>query len=132
MAGPIIKTPRGTVAVGKNGKAELTWNTNFQPKWQKRYSEAQKWVDNEVLMQCEPFTPLRTGMLVKSSILGTEPGSGLVQWIAPYARRQYYSKRKPGSASGPLRGPYWFERAKAIYKQHWIDGVRRIAGGGQA
>lgn len=130
MAGPVIETPRGKVIRTKGGKAKLVWNTNFKPKWQRRYSAAQRLVDSEILRLSEPYTPLQTGMLVKSGTLGTEIGSGLVQWIAPYARAQYYSSRKPGSETGPLRGPFWFERMKAVYRRRIITGARRIAGRG--
>lgn len=129
MAKPIIQTPRGKVYISPNGKASLEWNTNFQPRWQKRFSQAQKFVDSEILRHCEPFTPLLTGMLIKSGTLGTEIGSGLVQWIAPYARRQYYSPRLPGSQTGPLRGPYWFERMKEIFGRKILAGARKLAGG---
>jgi hypothetical protein len=126
----IIQTPRGVIAIGKNGKAELSWNTNFRAKWQGRYSAAQKFVDHEVLRYSEQFTPKLTSMLIKSGDLGTEIGSGLVKWIAPYARRQYYATRKPGSQTGPLRGPFWFERMKAVWKNVIIAGARRLAGRG--
>lgn len=129
MSGPVIETPRGKVFHTKNGKAKLEFNTNFRPKWQRRYSAAQKFVDSEVLRDCEPYTPLRTSMLIKSGTLGTVIGSGLVQWIAPYARYQYYLRRKTKSETGPLRGSFWFERAKATHKQRWIAGARRLAGG---
>jgi hypothetical protein len=129
MPPPIINTPRGYVFVTATGKAELKWNTDFQPKWQRRYSDAQVYMDSEILRLTEPFTPLRTGMLVMSGLLGTYVGSGTVEWIAPYARRQYYSPRKPGSETGLLRGPFWFERGKAIWGSQVIAGARRIAGG---
>ncbi len=131
MTPPKIETPLGSIVITEGGKAELKWNVNFKSKWQTRFSEAQEFVDSEVLRTCEPFVPLRTGMLIKSGILGTYIGSGEVSYIAPYAKSQYYSQRKPGSMTGPLRGPYWFDRAKAIYKRHWIEGARRIAGGGK-
>ena len=131
MTPPIIETPRGQIVITKAGKAKLVWNTNFRPKWQRRYSAAQRFVDSEVLRLSEPFIPLQTGMLVKSGILGTDVGSGLVEWIAPYAKAQYYSARKPGSETGPLRGPYWFERGKAVWGRRVIEGARRIAGSGQ-
>lgn len=132
MSGPVIETPRGKVFHNKDGtKAKLVWNTNFQPKWQESYSRAQKFVDSEVLRLSEPYIPLQTGMLVKSGILGTEIGSGMVEWIAPYAKPQYYSPRKPGSETGPLRGPHWFERGKAVWKRDVIAGARRRAGGSQ-
>ncbi len=129
-SGPRIETPRGVVIKGKNGKAQLVWNTNFRPGWQGRYSDAQRFVDNEVLRLSEPYIPMQTGMLIKSGILGTEVGSGEVKWIAPYARRHYYSPRKPGSETGPLRGPKWFERMKGTYRAQIVAGAKRFAGRG--
>jgi len=126
---PTIETPRGSIAVNENGKAELKWNTDFKQKWQRRYSAAQKFVDSEVLRLCEPYIPLKTSMLIKSGILGTDIGSGLVQWIAPYAKAQYYMVRKNPSQTGPLRGPYWFQRMKEVHGQRIISSARQIAGG---
>ena len=130
MTAPKVETPRGKVIITKTGKAQLVWNTNFQRKWQGQYDRAQMFVDSEVLRLSEPYTPLRTGMLVKSGILGTDIGSGEVSWIAPYARAQYYGARKPGSETGPNRGPQWFERMKAVYKNQILAGARRMAGSG--
>ena len=131
MAYPVIETPRGKIVVTANGKAQLSWNTNFKQKWMKRYSTAQIFVDSEVLRLCEPLIPLRTGMLIKSGILGTRVGSGLVQWIAPYAKAQYYMARKKGSQTGPQRWPFWFERWKTAHVHTVLAGARRIAGGGK-
>ena len=128
---PEIQTPRGAVVVGAGGKASLVWSTEFKPKWQKQFSAAQQFVDSEVLRGCEPYIPLLTGMLIMSGILGTDVGSGMVQWIAPYAKPQYYLKRKPGSQTGPLRGPFWFERWKAGHAKAVIAGACRIAGTGR-
>lgn len=130
MTRPTIETPRGKIFIGTSGKARLVWNSTFEQKWQGNYSAAQKFVDSKVLRLCEPFIPLLTSMLIKSGILGTDVGSGTVQWIAPYARAQYYGTRKPGSQSGPLRGPKWFERMKEIHKDKILEGARRIAGRG--
>lgn len=129
--GPKIETPRGAVVQGPNGKARLVWNTNFRQKWMARYSRAQVFVDSEVLRLSSPYVPLRTGVLEKSGILGTDIGSGEVAWIAPYAKKQYFSARTPGSQTGPLRGPQWFERMKAVYKQRIVRGARKLAGGGE-
>jgi hypothetical protein len=126
-----IETPRGAVYHDENGKAVLEWNTNFQPKWQRRFSKAQEYVDEEVYSSSEPYTPHLTGMLIKSGRLGTEFGSGTVRWIAPYARAQYYMKRKNPSKE-PLRGPYWFERMKQVHKRRILAGARRLAGGENA
>jgi hypothetical protein len=131
MTPPKIKTPRGEIVTNKNGKASLTWNTNFQPKWQRKFTQSQIFVDSEVLRLSERFTPLLTGTLIKSGILGTKVGSGLVEWIAPYARWQYYSPRSPGSTTGALRGPFWFERMKQAFGRKIIAGAKRIAGKGK-
>jgi hypothetical protein len=126
-----IETPRGTIIKTKDGiSCELVWNPDFAPKRNQRYSRAQKFVDNEVLRLSAPYVPMRTSMLLKSGQLGTDIGSGEVQYIAPYAHRQYYSPRKPGSSTGALRGPLWFERMKADNGKEIIAGAKKIAGGG--
>ena len=88
---------------------------------------AQKWLDNEIIKDCQPFLPFLTGELqdsTSSSVLG----SGIIEYDVPYARRLYYgvefnfSKRKH-----PLAGPYWFEYAKSINKDKWIKGVNEVA-----
>lgn len=129
MAKPIIKTPRGTIAIGANGKAELKWDTNFQMKRQKEFDAAQVFVDSEVLRLSERYTPLLTSMLIKSGTLGTVPGEGVVSWIAPYARKRYYTPRKSPSKTGPLRGPFWFENMKAVHGRTILAGAKKIAGG---
>lgn len=128
MAKPIIDTPRGTIMVMPNGKASLTFKTNFQPKYQKRFNAAQMFVDSEVLRLCEPLTPLLTSMLIKSGTLGTVPGEGVVSWIAPYSRYQYYLKRKSGSQTGAQRGSYWFHRMKSMHGKQILAGAQKIAG----
>jgi hypothetical protein len=125
----MIETPRGKVVVSPNGKAALIWSPRLAPKWTRRYSRAQMFVDSEVLRLSEPFTPLLTGTLVRTGILGTDIGSGKVSWIAPYAKRQYYFGRSPGvSQTGPLRGRFWFERMKEVHGQTIVAGAQKIAG----
>lgn len=136
-----IETPRGAVVVGASGTAELKWNTNFVPKYTRRYSLAQKHVDSEVLRLCEPYIPLLTGTLIKTGILGTDMGSGVVQWIAPYAKYQYYGKvmaGKPRKATskdltyhgGSIRGSFWFERMKETHGKTIIAGAKKLVGKG--
>lgn len=129
MSVPKIETPRGAVVIGPDGKAQLIWNPSFQPKWQKQFSQAQYFLDSEVLRLCEPYTPMLTGMLIKSGQLGTELGNGDVAWIAPYAHRQYYLVRKTPSTTGPLRGSYWFDRMKEVSGDAMIKQCKVIAGG---
>lgn len=138
-----IQTPRGSIIKTANGQASLVWAPGFGPGWSGRYSQAQMFVDSEILRLCDPLIPLQTSMLKKSGTLGTIIGSGEVVWIAPYARYQYYGKLMVGPApktvtdvdlqyhSGQAqRGAYWFERMKAASGASIIAGARRIAGGG--
>lgn len=126
----VVATPRGAVIKGDNGKAELHWNPVFSDKWSDRYSEAQMFVDSEVLRLSDKYIPFQTGMLKKSGTLGTVIGSGEVVWAAPYARGQYYytSDSRSYDPLG-LRGGHWFERMKADYGAQIIEGAKRRAGG---
>ena len=101
------------------GRTELVWNPNFGGEQSKKFSSAQKIVDSEVLRKCDPYVPMQTGMLKKSGILGTVVGSGVVEYIAPYAKRQYYTNGgngRDGTSKGGKRGKFWFERMKAAHK----------------
>lgn len=123
-----IKTPRGVVSVSKFGKAKLTWSEDFSKRRGEQFDAVQKMVDSEVLRQSDPYVPMRTGMLKKSGILGTVIGEGVVKYIAPYARQNYYTnagRGREGTQNGGLRGKYWFERMKADHK----DEIRDKSGG---
>ena len=92
-----ITTPRGSVftVTGKNGSttARLEWAPGFAQKKAEGFSRAQAFVDSECLRYMNPLTPRRTGMLIKSGTLGTVVGSGSIEYLAPYARRQYYEHK---------------------------------------
>lgn len=114
-----IKTKSGSV------KAQLTWNSNFVARRNENFSKAQKFVDSEVLRYCSAMIPFKTGMLDKSGKLGTVIGSGNVQYIAPYAARQYYdtATTRPYDAN---RGGKWFERMKVAYKSDILRGAGKL------
>lgn len=123
-----IKTPRGIISESKSGKAKLIWNDDFAKRRNEQFDAVQKMVDSEVLRQSDPYVPMRTGMLKKSGILGTVIGEGIVKYIAPYARQNYYTnagRGQEGTQNGGLRGKYWFERMKADHK----DEIREKSGG---
>ena len=79
----------------------------------------------DVCRRCSPRVPLRTGMLEKSGKLGTDVGSGEVDYIAPYAAVQYYatSDTRPYDAN---RGAHWFERMKVAEKEDILRGADKI------
>lgn len=78
----------------------------------------QQFVDSECLRYMNPLTPRRTGFLIKSGTLGTVIGSGSIEYLAPYARRQYYENKSK---------PRWFETMKASHKEPILKGAERIA-----
>ena len=127
MAFKAITTPRGSIVKGEGGMAELKWDPSFAAKKNQRFSRMQKFVDSEVLRRCSPRVPLQTGMLEKSGKLGTTVGSGIVEYIAPYAKKQYWDTSET-RAYDPNRGAKWFERMKVAEKKEILDGAKKAGG----
>lgn len=123
-----IETPRGVVCQNTCGKAQLTWNQGFGPMWTGHFNRAQQFVDSEVLRLSSPYVPFRTGMLDKSGTLGTQIGSGEVNWIAPYAAAQYYNTADSRGYDAQ-RGGHWFERMKADHRDEIVRGAKKLGGG---
>lgn len=91
---------------------------------------AQKWLDNEVLKDCQPYVPMDTGNLMNSGVSGTTLGSGEVIYTAPYAHRMYYGVNFNFSKlKHPQACAQWFEKAKASCKKDWKDGVEKVLKG---
>lgn len=67
-------------------------------------------------------------MLIRSGELGTVVGSGEVNYVAPYASKQYWNTSESRNYD-PRRGGKWFERMKADHKQQILAGAKKIAGG---
>ncbi|MDE7399659.1 MAG: minor capsid protein [Oscillospiraceae bacterium] len=112
----------------------INLNTDF--RWNNRnripqnVQRAQKYLDSQVLKDTDKYVPMRTGILVKSGILGTRIGSGEVDYIAPYAKKMYYGVTiRFNKSRHPLACAKWFEASKAVNKRSWLAEVRRIAGG---
>lgn len=92
--------------------------------------KAQKWLDNQVLKDCQPFVPMRTGNLMNSGITGTKLGSGEVVYNAPYSKRMYYGKHfKFSKLKHPQACAQWLEKAKPIHIGDWRNGVQKIMKG---
>lgn len=136
MAGiAFIETPRGFIKhkITKGGQVttELKWDPNFAPKLNQNHNRAQVFIDSEVLRTSNYFAPKVTSMLIKSGILGTEPGTGEVAWIAPYAWRQYHLvDRKTTQNINPNGGPYWFERGWAVNGERIKARAKTLIGSG--
>lgn len=73
-----------------------------------------------MLTDMEPYISKLTGALINSGILNTVIGSGYLVWRTPYARRQYYEGREPGtSQEGVLRGRLWGLRSMNDLMPQW-------------
>lgn len=113
-----IETPRGALftQASNGGKvtAKLDWNPGFKPNMESGFGKAQEFVDSECIRRMNPEAPRRTGALIKSATLGTVIGSGEINQIAPYARRQYYEHKEKSQ---------WFERMKNRHKDSILKGA---------
>lgn len=93
--------------------------------------KVQKFVDSECIRRMQPYTPFQTGNLIRSVILGTVIGSGILRYIAPYARKVYYDnagRGKEGTSNGGLRGRKWFERMKTVWKETILRAAAKLSG----
>ena len=111
----------------------------------------QKYIDSECIRLMKPYTPMLSGVLIKSATLGSTIGSGEIVQIAPYARYQYYGKLMVSSITGsawatkgeskvltdknltyskinPNAGPFWLERMKSDHKKAILNGARKLSG----
>lgn len=116
-----IKAPNGTrietTCKGTKISVELKWSPGFASNREGMFSRKQSFVDQECVRRMAKLTPRRTGVLVKSAIVGTVIGSGEINQITPYARRQYYEHKTKSK---------WFETMKNREKDSILKGAQRI------
>lgn len=116
-----INEPQGKIITykTKEGKviARLIWASGFKDKYTQGFNKKQAFIDQECIRRMSPETPRRSGVLIKSATLGTAIGSGEINQIAPYARRQYYEHKEKS---------YWFERMKNRHKDSILRGAEKI------
>lgn len=125
MAIPRVQKPLGYIRKGPRGSVQLVWKDIFATRWTGNYSAAQEEMAVQVIRYCEPFVPYKTGRLMRSGHVTPSLG---VSWNTPYASIQYYSPRPIGSATGALRGPFWFDRMKRLYSNRIIVSAKRKVG----
>lgn len=100
-----------------------------------RIYAAQLWLDEDVAKESNEFCPVDQGTLRNSVYRHSKFGSGLLKWVTPYARRQYYGIKKDGSGfnyatvPNPKATSRWFEKAKTQHLSRWIQKVQDIISG---
>lgn len=82
--------------------------------------KAQQFFTHEVRRQCDPYVPMRTGALKNTAVEHVN----YIEYIQPYARRQYYEHRGNG-----LRGPRWDQRMWPDKGPQIVKAVANFCGG---
>lgn len=119
-------------------------------KYEEKFKEAQRVLDQSVLNDSVSYMPIQTGMLQDRTIATamSELGSGRVTIaVGPYGRFQYMGKvmvdpvtgspwaRKDAKKiltdrdivySNPRASAKWFDVAKAQHKEQWIAKVKGV------
>lgn len=124
-----VQTPHAKKIELPNGTVSLEFHSDFGARMSGKFDKAQAFVDNEVLRYSQSLIPFRTGTLVRSGKVGTVLGSGVVQYVVPYARFQYY-KTSESRIYDSRRGAKWFERMKVAHRDDILAGARKITRGG--
>ena len=86
-----------------------------------KINKAQKYIDSEIVRRSDPLVPFDTGMLKKSGITGTKIGTGVIEYTAPYAKKQYFKGRATGQ-----RGRYWVRRMWISEKPDILGNAQKI------
>lgn len=154
----LIKQPKDMSVTTANGRLDLRFSKNFASARSENFQKAQKFIDSECIRLMAPYTPMQSGILMKSATIGTKIGSGEIRQATPYARYMYYGvvygpnvpmyengeligfwsppKKYPTSrqitystAKHPQAGKQWFERMKEDKKPIILRGAAQILGG---
>lgn len=123
-------------------------------RFEKQYSEAQFYLDTQVMEDMVPYMPMQTGTLInrtRAESISLAGAGEVCAGAGPYGRFQYYGKVMVDEVTGcpwarkgakkvvtnrnldyanPMATPEWFETAKTMHGKAWIQHVKDIAGGG--
>lgn len=135
---------KGISIVDGTIKADISFD-----RFSKQFQEAQDWLGHQVLEDCKPVMPFKSGTLQQKA--SVEQGGGYVVFPGPESRFLYMGKvmvdpdtgspwAKPGAIKvltdrdliygRPEATSHWFDEAKARNGEYWIKRVKEIGGGG--
>lgn len=131
-------------------KADVSLN-----RFEKQFQKAQFWLDGQVMNDMVPYMPHRDGIFVNLTrmrsaalqgtgkvVAGAPPqgrflyeGKVMVDPVtgSPWARKgaKKIVTNRPLTYSNPKATPRWFDTAKDKHGKSWVEGVKKIAGGGK-
>lgn len=122
--GDEMKTTRATLHMDPTDRILLKRNLDKNGKGQKFFT-------HEVRRHCDPYVPMRSGILKNTSVERVR----YIEYIQPYARRQYYENagaRKQGTTkhnTQHLRGKMWDRRMWADRGKEIVRSVANYCGG---
>lgn len=110
----------------------LRWRRGFHKDFEKRFEQAQKYVDEECVKLMDPYVPVakksyRNAGKLKKSVRISSPG--LIEYTAPFAEHDYYANVNHAHGGNPNAKRLWFEVMKAEKKQQILRGAAVIMGG---
>jgi len=109
--------------ISVNVRFEMNIN-NLNARFDKRFFKANEWLDSEILKDCSPYIPFKTGQLERSGKV-LKPGE--ITWNTPYARRLYYGTGfNFNKAYHPQATAQWFEKAKSVNLPKWVSGAEKV------
>ncbi|MFV0529482.1 MAG: minor capsid protein [Lachnospiraceae bacterium] len=85
-----------------------------------RNGAAQRFFTHEVRRLSDPYVPMLGGVLKDTAVENTDS----IEYVQPYARRQYYENKGNG-----LRGKQWDKRMWAARGPEIVKSVAKFAGG---
>ncbi len=99
-----------------------SYQLNLKNITPEKFRKTQSFIDSEIVRRSDPLVPFKTGSLKRSGITGTKIGTGVIEYTAPYAKKQYFK----GRASN-LRGRLWTRRMWISNKADIITKAQKIA-----
>ena len=102
-------------------------------RWNKKFDEAQIWLEKAILEKAKPIIPYKTGVFLGQIMEahGGREGSGRVIMSAPPQGHYLYKgvsrfSGKPLHYTNPRTVPYWGQFVIRTYKHELKEGVENI------
>ena len=93
-----------------------------------QWDKALPMLTEEILNDCNQYCKEDTGALIASSMTHSDFKRGIMQWVTPYARRQYWEIRTAYQDVNPRATWKWVHVAKAKYQAKWTRQAARLMG----
>lgn len=77
-----IKQPKYAKIKAELAEVNLVWDQTFDKNQTDRFTTVQKFIDSKCIRRMVPYTPMRNGILMKNTFLGTKIGSGYIVYIS--------------------------------------------------